>query len=397
MTEQQIYYNFEHPGEYYEEPQRPQNNAFKVSGIYTTLLGRQDLNYTSPIQAKYIRKRDRNDKDVNLYRIYHTRNLEHIEEVKQKQLKLKQQEMEAALQHQQLLDKIKQRAAKKRSKIRNRSKSFSSLTSMIKGDTYINIDNDDIKSISSESHDKLFNIDDKSTSNTDLNMKGKNRMHSRPKWSLTSEQNDIAIDQEVDELLDFVNTLEIEDYLENLELQEKLTSIQDRIENFKREQNELESTKSKIERNVLDIKDMESNVSNKENDPNIPNSYHLTIDKSTKNMNDTIHTMQSEDMRTSEIADQILNSSQNIKNIHSKQSITSILDNTKKEQLAFKSNIIDKKNIAEQVEYFEPTKNEYNEPRISIIRDRLPPVRERQNLNGNDINNLPYLYRHPGV
>ena len=103
------------------------SNEFKVSGVYSTLFGRQDLNYTSPIKAKEIRKRHKTDKDINWYQIYHSRNLKHLKEVQEKQNKLKQQELKAKLQHDQLLQTIKLNANKKRKAIRNRSKSCSSL------------------------------------------------------------------------------------------------------------------------------------------------------------------------------------------------------------------------------------------------------------------------------
>ena len=323
--------------------------------------------------------------------------MDHIEEIKQKHLELQQKELEAALQHQQLLDRIKANSSE-REKVRSRCKSFSSLPTDININTDDKCYNVELFDDTKLENESSFNINTKP--NTNMNITNTETIKSRPKWSLTQEQNDIVIDSEVDELLHFVNSLEIDDYLEDMELQQKLTSIQSRIEIFKKKQKELESIKLKIEKDIIVT---ENNESNKENDANIPNLNHSTINKPQKDIKDTINTTQTEEISKSKIAQQILNSSENMKNIHSKQSITSIIDITSKNQQILKSVKMSKKDTTQSIDAepecieLEITKNAYNEPRICNIRDRLPPVRERQNLNGNDINNLPYLYRHPGV
>ena len=37
------------------------------------------------------------------------------------------------------------------------------------------------------------------------------------------------------------------------------------------------------------------------------------------------------------------------------------------------------------------------EPKLSVIYSKERPKCTRENFNGNDINNLPYLYRNPAA
>ena len=377
MAENGIEINMDEPKEYYQEMQHSSSPAFRVNGIYETLLGRQDLNYCSPSKAKHIRQRDRNENDVDLYKIYHTRNLQYLQDIKQQQIDLKQQQIEAEVQHQHLLQRIKQQAEKKRKTIRNRSKSFSALTTFTETQLDQNIINE------AKTEEKSMSDIDDTFDTFDVN----SEIQSKPKWALTEEQNEIVMDQEVDELLNFVDSLEIDDYLQDLEMQQKLTSIKDRIDDLQKKQKHLETQKSKIQRDeeINDNIPKSKDVTNTENKENIQKACNMKIadSKSTKSVAFAKSSK-------SELAESILKESENLKNVHSKQSIVSILDTQKTVQQT--------KTFQRKTSECIATKaNQHNEPRMSTIRDRLPPLRERQNLNGNDINNLPYLYRHPGV
>jgi len=57
----------------------------------------------------------------------------------------------------------------------------------------------------------------------------KPKKQAKPKWALTEEANEDVEDIEVDDLLDFTNNLDFEQYMDDLEVKEAMTYAQDRI------------------------------------------------------------------------------------------------------------------------------------------------------------------------
>ena len=219
-------------------------------------------------------------------------------------------------------------------------------------------------------------------------------MQSKPKWALTETQNEIAMEKEVDELLDFVDSLQIDYFFENLEMQQKLEAIKDRIERIQKDANGLNRTKRRLEneeiaKNTNDYaKTLESSVEDKQDMP----MFKMNVVNPKSNV---INKKREDKLTKSQIAHQILSTSENIRNVHSKQSIVSILKNSKKEFVKFRMN--DDEETKSEEEYIETGTNEHNEPTVHTVCERLPPLKVRGKLNAHDVNNLPYLYRHPGV
>lgn len=57
----------------------------------------------------------------------------------------------------------------------------------------------------------------------------KKKAPSKPKWALTSEENENVEEFEVDDLLDFTENLDFEKYMDDLEVKEAMTFVQDRV------------------------------------------------------------------------------------------------------------------------------------------------------------------------
>lgn len=350
--------------------------VFDADRIYATLLGRQDINYTTPLQAQEIRESHRDPiKDIDLYRLFHGRNLEYLESIKLQQAQLKQKQSEAEIKHEELLATIKRQSKRKRKTIRSRSK-----------------DHPTMGEISLVQPTQIEQV----------TPKAKIEVQSKPKWSLTAQQNEEAMDQEVDDLLDFVEELQIDDFLEDLEMQQKLASIKDRIEELQREQKALNACKVRIEENIDEREktkqqqDEDGQEGSTESDPERgEKKVAVSGEGKTALTMDVKHIEPERDAPCaepthSEIAKDVLSTHVDMKSVHSKQSIVSILSQSQNIRQRRIGAIMQQ----QEGDYFDA---ENNEPKQYTICERLPPLKVRQQLNGSDINNLPYLYRHPGV
>jgi len=383
------------PIDYYHQIPDAASPGFKVSGIYPTRMGRQDLNFTSPEQAQYIRKVHRDPvKDIDWYRVYHGRNLGNIKEIKMQQRTLKKEQIEAEQKHQDLLDKIRRQSQRRRSIIRNRTKSTTEIQKPITQKTQ-----------STKSQPKQHEESSRIEENLKIDL------HSKPKWSLTEAENDMVMDNEVDELLDFVDSLQFDDFMEDMEMQQKLSTIKDRIENLQRKEKELNTKKLQIEQNEREAlqREYESQNAGESDKENMfadirevpPMSTHKIGEMEMMMEGDTGKSEDGlQESTTDEIAGEALKT--NLRNIHSKQSIRSILDtqrttkNPWSDVATRKINAIMKQQENDPIDSCERIAK-CNEPRQFTASERLPPLKIRQKLNGSDINNLPYLFRHPGV
>lgn len=388
-----VQYEDESTTDYYAVP-TPCSPGFKVSGIYATRYGRQDMAFVAPEQAQHIRKVHRDPvKDMDWYRVYHGRNLEHLQEIQQQQTTLKREQIEAEQKHQELLDKIRRQSERKRNIVRNRSKSLSDIKIQEPSPNQTdvaqsNVTTTNIPKAPETSHaDRGVNIE----------------LQSKPKWSLTEAENEMVIDNEVDDLLDFVDSLQIDDFLENLEMQQKLEMCRKRIENLENKGKELNAQVVQIEEAVEAAMIEEQCTQN----GGALDEENIFADNSKSNTKvpvqaGEIGTTQSDTSskdETDQIAADLLQGSTKMRNIHSKQSIRSIIStklsksNPWSDVATRKLNEIMKRQDYQQTSVDGPD----NEPRQSTACERLPPLKIRQKLNGSDINNLPYLFRHPGV
>ena len=61
-------------------------------------------------------------------------------------------------------------------------------------------------------------------------MKRANNNRSKPAWALTEEQKEQLEDEEADDLMDFANNLDVDKYLDDLEVRAALESVRQRIQ-----------------------------------------------------------------------------------------------------------------------------------------------------------------------
>ena len=63
----------------------------------------------------------------------------------------------------------------------------------------------------------------------------------KPAWAMTAEAKEAAEEQEADELLDFANNLDIDDYLDDLEVRAALEAVQDRVARLREEKAQMDA------------------------------------------------------------------------------------------------------------------------------------------------------------
>ena len=63
----------------------------------------------------------------------------------------------------------------------------------------------------------------------------------KPAWAVTAEAKEAAEEQEADELLDFANNLDIDEYLDDLEVRAALEAVQDRVSRLRKEKAKMDA------------------------------------------------------------------------------------------------------------------------------------------------------------
>ena len=209
-----------------------------------------------------------------------------------------------------------------------------------------------------------------------------------PKWSLTKQQNDNQMDMEVDSLLGFIDDLSMDEFLQDLEIKQHLQSINNRVKKIKQEK-EKENTSDNDQEN-------ESKTNTPTNtttiDADIETTDEIdTIKKSPVILQPKLSTaiIEKKDelifkpKSTYKLATEILKKCRDFRQIHSQQSILSVINKIKKKDN--KDRLSDTSSVVTDIEV-------HNLPRMSYIRDKVRPLKKR-NMKQHDVNNLPYLYR----
>ena len=80
-------------------------------------------------------------------------------------------------------------------------------------------------------------------------LKRANNNKSKPAWALTEDQKDQLEDEEADDLMDFANNLDVDKYLDDLEVRAALESVRQRIQELDNEE-EKEEEDADLENNA---------------------------------------------------------------------------------------------------------------------------------------------------
>ncbi|CAD8186179.1 unnamed protein product [Paramecium pentaurelia] len=214
----------------------------------------------------------------------------------------------------------------------------------------------------------------------------KKRYKNKPVWAMTKEEEEQHIKQEEDELLNFVENLDYDSYINDLEVNVMLKALQSRVTNIKKEDNwkeKLEQGEKKQEQRQSDMYDQisqslgkndEAKSVHSEKTQNSINQLRKRQELIEQGKQDWEKTTSNGDQKASledriakHVADEILNQYKNISNVHSNSSIRKILEREAK------------KTLQEQC---------IPGPLISIIKNEKMPK---------DPNTLPYLHRNPAI
>ncbi|CAD8120623.1 unnamed protein product [Paramecium sonneborni] len=214
----------------------------------------------------------------------------------------------------------------------------------------------------------------------------KKRYKTKPVWAMTKEEEEQHTKQEEDELLDFVENLDYDSYINDLEVNVMLKALQQRVSDIKKEENwkdKLDQGDKKQEQREPDIYDKisqslgkndEAKSVHSEKTQNSLNQLRKKQDLIQQGKQDWDKTTTNGDQKVSledriakHVADEILNQYKNISNVHSNSSIRKILEREAKKTLQEQS---------------------VPGPVISVIKNEKMPK---------DPNTLPYLHRNPAI
>lgn len=92
--------------------------------------------------------------------------------------------------------------------------------------------NKQVGGLNKENLDKMENKENKDKMENKENNK---KQKKQPAWAKTQEKQEQEESEECDELLDFVDNLDYDKYIDDMEVQNMLTSLKDRIEGLKQE------------------------------------------------------------------------------------------------------------------------------------------------------------------
>lgn len=91
-----------------------------------------------------------------------------------------------------------------------------------------------------------------------LNPKNVNKL---PAWARTADQDDLDMDAEVQELLNFTSTLDYDDVVNDIEVKAALKNLKDKVEDIKRADQEAQRAKDRErERQQAQVRQRESDV-----------------------------------------------------------------------------------------------------------------------------------------
>ncbi|OMJ67499.1 hypothetical protein SteCoe_35323 [Stentor coeruleus] len=198
----------------------------------------------------------------------------------------------------------------------------------------------------------------------------------KPKWAMTEKEAEIHEEKEVDDLLKYVQDLDYESIINDLEVRQALEIVKERIEEIKRDKEWKEKIAQKYNMENNELKETNCEVHSKGSKGSIESfvskarsqidkghegnkKAEAEWDKSTRG--DKISATDEERVAKL-VADQVLANYPNLKTIHSNASVRRILEREAKNQL--------------------------DGPVITVIKEeRYKP----------DASNLPYLHRNPAV
>lgn len=202
-------------------------------------------------------------------------------------------------------------------------------------------------------------------------------IRSKPAWALTEAEQNVLEDEEADELMDFAQNLDVDKYLDDLEVRAALESVRQRIREI-----DVKEDQEENQRKELYESKYEENENNGNSDENAPKKLNLPKARLTK---DALKALDGDGVGAGDddarsvashaSARSVLSNVKSLRGIHSARSLA---------QLA--------KQIKQKESGMAPIP-EFIPPRISIVDDKKG-IREEIK---NQPSQLPYIHRNPAV
>ncbi|EAS01924.2 hypothetical protein TTHERM_00787300 (macronuclear) [Tetrahymena thermophila SB210] len=226
-------------------------------------------------------------------------------------------------------------------------------------------------------------------------VKKPSKKDTKPKWAYTEKQLEEDEDKECDDLLDFVNNLDYDQYINDLEVQSMVKAIKNRIHELQDKENWKENAihdikikkKKQNEQKADQNDDVRSNATSVLSDARSHQSERsqqsiqslkdkLNEQKKGKNewdgisQTETKHKATLEERIAKHVADEVLRNYKHLGAVHSNQSIRKLLEREAQQYI---------------------NKGNVDGPVISVVKENT--------LRKNEIdpNNLPYLHRNPAI
>ncbi|KAL0477597.1 laminin subunit alpha [Acrasis kona] len=253
--------------------------------------------------------------------------------------------------------------------------------------------------------------------------KSKNKkIKEKPVWAMSEKEAEEVEDKEVDDLLNFASNLDFEKFMEDEEVKEAVNVIKTRVKELegevmkeeKEEENlrKIEAHEQLIQDRLQRAQERAAERANLEDDNMSVSSgsvYHEqewnSSTKTTKDEKDKINAMK--------VAENIIKNDSNIGRVHSKSSLSNVLDNARSETSSVSSHSENKKikelmselsalqtglaNRAHVVPIMTHDHNHQKEAVPSQVGNDGHRVLVKLKKDKDYVQNLPYLYRCPSI
>ena len=238
-----------------------------------------------------------------------------------------------------------------------------------------------------KNQDEIEEVENKAQNLSRTQLKRANNNKSKPAWALTEEQKDELEDEEADDLMNFANNLDVDKYLDDLEVRAALESVRQRIQELDNEE------ERDMGDNLEGEKDYGSKYEDKEiNENQQPKQVRKRV-KKVKLTKESLNALIGEDEGKTQDDDarsiashasarSVLSDVKSLRSIHSARSLAQLAKQTAKEMGKSKPGPL----AAIPEVPFIP-------PKISVVDDKKG-IREeiKERASG-----LPYLHRNPAI
>lgn len=212
----------------------------------------------------------------------------------------------------------------------------------------------------------------------------------KPKWAMTTEEIELLEEKEADELLNYTANLDFKSYISDIETENALKFVKDRIKQLE-EQAELQrKQQAKLLQLQQSCANTNNNTSINMNDVN-PFASQQQIDN---DYTETMKLLRAERDKAEQLENRLYNDSK-LRIIHSTQSIKALIEQNNKTQQHNNKILTSTGQLSSIDETIQQNDILIAPQPLIVVHDSKQTTIERKKTI--DASNLPYLYRHPGI